>query len=564
MNIKNKDLFILSELYSEIQEGKLADSIAGKPASGSIINPTDVEGDEELANDDDLYVASKSEDAKITDALTDAEVLARAKKLAENRNIPMIGRKQMLYYIARAFINKRPLMVFGDPGTSKTQSVAQIAREISLESTVNEFITSEKMDEMITGGAELPEGNVPKEFINWNSIDDEEKNRVFANPEKYFIFVDLNVEGLDRLSFGGTPVTGATPDKIQRYNKDQNLVVICNPKAEGMVFLDELNLSKEDISPLFMKLFQARTVGDQKLSDGISLIAAGNYPSSPEARTQVSELSDPLKSRMTGGTFGLILDPEEWCDWADEMGLYPMLVNYIREDTNRFITPWNLSEVTLLTPTRNARGFQAFSDSIKKTIKLHKMWRNKGGKPPNSFLGDIENAGNSIVEHGFGTNFIKYWRDATSWNLEKVLSHSSLGRDRQQTTLTNQEVHHVSSFIHNHLNSCIKKLEKNLEFKEIFSDNSTRGRNAALSFITSMGEKEKEDIVAVFTVLTRLDEETAFNFWGSLKQRFSSKDKKHIFNFLQAFAVLGGLPPDIKKEVVKTLEVSIDFLTPLK
>ena len=79
-----------------------------------------------------------------------------------------------------------------------------------------------------------------------------------------------------------------------------------------------------------------------------------------------------------------------------------------------------------------------------------------------------------------------------------------------------------------------------------------------------MGEKEKEDIVAVFTVLTRLDEETAFNFWGSLKQRFSSKDKKHIFNFLQAFAVLGGLPPDIKKEVLKTLEVSIDFLTPLK
>ena len=87
MNIKNKDLFILSELYSEIQEGKLADSIQGKTASGSIINPTDVEGDEELANDDDLYVASKSEDAKITDALTDAEVLlslASIKYFGEN------------------------------------------------------------------------------------------------------------------------------------------------------------------------------------------------------------------------------------------------------------------------------------------------------------------------------------------------------------------------------------------------------------------------------------------------------------------------------------------------
>lgn len=562
MNIKNKDLFMLSELYSEIQEGKLADSIVGNTVPGSIINPTDVEGDEELANDDTLYVASKSGDAEITDALTDEEVSARAKKLAENRNIPMIGRKQMLYYIARSFIDKTPLMIFGDPGTSKTQSVAQIAREISLESTVSEFITSDKMNEMITGGAELPENNIPKEFIHWNHIDDEEKDKVFANPEKYFIFVDLNVEGLDRLSFGGTPITGATPDKIQKYNKDQNLVVICNPKAEGMVFLDELNLATEDIQPLFMKFFQARTVGDQKLSNGISIIAAGNYPSSPEARTQVAELSDPLKSRMTGGAYGLILDPEEWCDWADETGLYPMLVNYIREDTNRFITPWNLSDITLLTPTRNARGFHAFSNAIKTTIKLHKAWRNKGGKAPNSFLGDIENQGNSIVEHGFGTNFIKYWKDAASWNLEKILGYKSLGRDRQDTVLTNQQIHHISSFIHNHLNKCIKKLDKNPEFIEIFSEKSTRGRDAAISFIETMGEKEKEDIIAVFTILTRLDEELAFDFWGSLKTRFSSKDNKHIFNFLQAFVMLGGLPSDLKAQVVKTLKVSIDFLTP--
>jgi hypothetical protein len=69
-------------------------------------------------------------------------------------------------------------------------------------------------------------------------------------------------------------------------------------------------------------------VGETPMSDGFSVVAAGNIPGQG---TDAKDLSTAALGRFEK-IATLIVDPEGWCDWAEKNGIHPLIVGFIRSN----------------------------------------------------------------------------------------------------------------------------------------------------------------------------------------------------------------------------------------
>lgn len=94
----------------------------------------------------------------------------------------------------------------------------------------------------------------------------------------------------------------------------------------GLLVLDELMLAPDSIQGAAYQLLRERELGDYKLPDGWTIIAASNRP---EDNAGVRGRQDAAVMDRFQTHFNVLPDVDEWVDWAGQQSLYPELIAFI-------------------------------------------------------------------------------------------------------------------------------------------------------------------------------------------------------------------------------------------
>ncbi len=131
-------------------------------------------------------------------------------------------------------------------------------------------------------------------------------------------FIDVRAVQLDPVDFRGLP----------RIKDDRTEWITPNflpTSGEGILFLDELTSAPPMTQAACYQLVLDRALGDYRLPDGWSVLAAGN----PASERGVSySMPRPLLNRF----LHLTLEPDlgEWCVWAGKAGIRPEIIAFLR------------------------------------------------------------------------------------------------------------------------------------------------------------------------------------------------------------------------------------------
>lgn len=134
----------------------------------------------------------------------------------------------------------------------------------------------------------------------------------------------------DPTDFKGLPF--ATPDGQAHFLPFKNLRRIIEADRPTAYFLDDLGQAPASVQAAVMQLLLARKIGEHKVSDYVTFIAATNRK---EDKAAVSGLLEPVKSRFRGGIIELEVDNNDWLKWALTTGNMPLeLISFIRFQPN--------------------------------------------------------------------------------------------------------------------------------------------------------------------------------------------------------------------------------------
>jgi len=181
-----------------------------------------------------------------------------------------------------AYEKKLPLFIWGPPGIGKSYSVRQTAQRIA-----------------------------HKLGLRFDERDIEDGK---------FGFQDVRISQLDPSDLRGLPkVEGSVtrwlpPNWLPR-----------NPQSRGILFFDELNLAPPSIQAACYQLILDRRLGDYRLPDGWTIIAAGNRL---EDRANVFEMPAPLANRFLHVTLK-VPSVEEWTEWALKHNIDHRIVGFL-------------------------------------------------------------------------------------------------------------------------------------------------------------------------------------------------------------------------------------------
>jgi hypothetical protein len=137
---------------------------------------------------------------------------------------------------------------------------------------------------------------------------------VMANPEKYFAFLDFSVTHVEPTDLSGFPRTDGK-DYVS-YLPLEYVKLFSNPKAYGMLFLDEITLdNRVDRKSSEYKILDEHQFGFRTLSSTVMLVAAGN---TDKDISLAEPLPDPI---LRGRIMRFYIRPptvDEWIQFMNE------------------------------------------------------------------------------------------------------------------------------------------------------------------------------------------------------------------------------------------------------
>jgi hypothetical protein len=131
-------------------------------------------------------------------------------------------------------------------------------------------------------------------------------------------FIDLRLVLLDPVDLRGLP---SLKDGLTHWAYPDFLPT----EGKGVLFMDEINAAAPSVQAAAYQLVLDRKLGDYELPDGWVVMAAGNRE---EDGAVVHRMATPLKNRFEHLT--LDVDKDEWCKWALQNNVNPMVIAYIR------------------------------------------------------------------------------------------------------------------------------------------------------------------------------------------------------------------------------------------
>lgn len=183
---------------------------------------------------------------------------------------------QLQEYLSFAIKNKFAVLVKGKPGIGKSDIIMEAAKDAGAELILEHPVVSD-----------------PTDF----------KGLPFAKNDPY-----------------GGPKADFLPFK--------NLRKIIEADKPTVYFLDDLGQAPASVQAAVMQLLLARQIGEHKVSEHVTFLAATNRK---EDKAGVMGLLEPVKSRFRGGIIELEVDHTDWVKWALTTGDMPLeLISFIR------------------------------------------------------------------------------------------------------------------------------------------------------------------------------------------------------------------------------------------
>ena len=266
---------------------------------------------------------------------------------------------------------KLPLIIYGTFGVGKSTLIQEKAKEI----------------------AERKQ----KEFVNWNEVSRDKKNEINENAEKYFVLIDIRLSEFDSSDIKGLPDfkdENSIEWKIPFWAK-----VLENPKSDGILFFDEINLATPLVISSTYKIIHDRVVNESKINNSWLILCAGNKD---EDRAYTHELASPVRDRACEVEL-ITPSVDDWTSWATENGIDSRIIGFLNwkpsnlhkvdfDDGQKFTTErgWerlhyliqgltDYKELDLVSGTAISEGiareFTAFC-KIKDTVKLAEIIQN--------------------------------------------------------------------------------------------------------------------------------------------------------------------------------------------
>lgn len=126
---------------------------------------------------------------------------------------------------------------------------------------------------------------------------------------------------------------------------------------EFVLFIDELNIASQEIQKAFYSLILDQRIGEYRLPPGSIIIGAGN-------RAHDAALAKSMPSTLVNRMVHVHLraSHREWLSWAEQQGIHPWVLDYIRARPSQLAT-----EVppTKEEPFSTPRSWHAVSDALK-------------------------------------------------------------------------------------------------------------------------------------------------------------------------------------------------------
>lgn len=136
----------------------------------------------------------------------------------------------------------------------------------------------------------------------------------------------------DPVDVRGVPYVVQMKDTLKRFTRwavPDIFPIATRDGNEGIFFIDELPTAPPATQNAFLQLLITREVGNYKMPDGWSIIAAGNRLTDAAA---VYQMPSPVRNRLSH--YELAADLEDWCAWAVSNGVDTSLVSFIRYRPN--------------------------------------------------------------------------------------------------------------------------------------------------------------------------------------------------------------------------------------
>jgi len=219
--------------------------------------------------------------------------------------------------------------------------------------------------QLIYSYAEQKAMELNKKLVIWHQLSEDEKKRLVESEslKDYFIVVDLKLQTIGDISkITGIPIilNNSNEHKVF-WELPSFLKVLTKPEADGVLFLDEINMALPSLQSTCFELLLQKKVGEWKLNENILIVGAGN---TLESNISANPIPKPLINRCILVHF-YGFDTEDWIEWALKKGIDERVISYVK----LFRELIRDTEDELQQSTR-PRSFEILSDMIKDSDDL--------------------------------------------------------------------------------------------------------------------------------------------------------------------------------------------------
>ena len=381
-------------------------------------------------------------------------------KLGTGKNLPTINAKQLknqleTTYIANLQSGTAALMIYGASGIGKSDIIRQMAKK---------FAATEQ-----------------REFVYWANANDELRKNVFVNPKHYYVCSVMNASQLAPEKLGGGIPNMFQDEPRVTERPFEEMAIWMTPGISGMLFLDELNHADKDKMNTLFSIVLEKRAGSRKLeANRMLIVGAGNLGGGHH----VTDLPQALVNRVR--SFWLVIDPEDWFEWAGENDIDPTILAFVKSSPQHNFRvehdPLNKVDKNVGFPC--PRNFERLSEALKpiyegyssghfeEESEKYNLQSRSGNKSPEDLLFDeLYTTSSGLVGEvwaGYWVTFIKNY--SKFGELDKLLkldskqlasyyqSNAKQGGKAEEREVLNV-IGGISHYLHTQLDQAIDQLE---------------------------------------------------------------------------------------------------------
>lgn len=330
----------------------------------------------------------------------------------ESTNLLSVNHESLYASLDYAWDTGESLLVYGDPGIGKSWAVRKF------------------------GMSKAEEAGLP--FADIFKLKSEQLNQVIANPNDYFIYLEVSVAQMAPADFMGIPDVMDNDDEFLHTKKFLWVWLATRPGVTGILFFDEINQADPQVLKAMYSIVNAddKFIFDSKISPNIVVIGAGNLASQESDTAQKSDLSLALTRRFKAGSVVLEMDGEEWLEWAHkqkgtENEIHPLILQYLmaQTDPDKFIFSrtdgYNTPDVnpdTLLAVSKKFRDADAMAAK-----------QEAEGVPWENIVKEYRDRVHRIAESGFhpdyAQDFITFYYKMFAIDWDEIVANKGIFRD---------------------------------------------------------------------------------------------------------------------------------------